>query len=181
MSAPLSALRKPDKSSFRLKCEESTLIRIFFPPLAQELLESLKTLKVEEGDTNSLQIVEKEEAADTLPSLLLQHSEDEGRSAEASTALVQSDDAAAAAPYVHADMFGYGAKTDLHVCPPAFASGYTTMEMFQQAMPQGSPASTPADQGRYPEMADLMVGNARLDYIRRFSGTSIMDDMFTIM
>lgn len=145
-------------------------------------MESLNTLKVEEGDTNSLQIVEKEEAADTLPSPLLQHSEDEGRSAEASTALVQRDDAAAAAaPYVHADMFGYGAKTDLHVCPPAFASGYTTMEMFQQAMPQGAPASTPADQGRYPEMADLMVGNTRLDYIRRFSGTSITDDMFTMM
>lgn len=136
---------------------------------------------MEEGDTNSLQIVEKEEAADTLPSPLLQHSEDEGCSAETSTALVQRDDAAAAAPYVHADMLAYGAKTDLHVCPPAFASGYTTMEMFQQAMPQGAPASTPADQGRYPEIADLMVGNTKLDYIRRFSGTSITDDMFTIM
>lgn len=136
---------------------------------------------MEEGDTNSLQIIEKEEAADALPPPLLQHSEDEGRSAEASTTLVQRDDAAAAAPYVHADMLGYGAKTDLHVCPPAFASGYTTMEMFQQAMPQGAPASTPADQGRYPEMADLMVGNTRLDYIRRFSDTSITDDMFTMM
>lgn len=151
--------------------------------LVQELLESLNTLKVEEGDTNSLQIVEKEEAAHTLPSPLLQHSEDEGRSAEASTPLLQRDDAAAAAatPYVHADMLGYGANTDVHVCPPAFASGYTTMEMFQQAMPQGAPASPPADKARYPEMADLMVGNTRLDHIRRFSGTSITDDMFTIM
>lgn len=136
---------------------------------------------MEEGDTNSLQIVEKEEDVDTLPSPLLQPSEDEGRSAETSTALVQRDDAAAAAPYIHADMLACGAKMDLHVCPPAFASGYTTMEMFQQAMPQGEPASTPADQGRYPQMADLMVGNAKLDYIRRFSGTSITDDMFTIM
>lgn len=181
MFKALPALWKPDKTSFCLTCEESTLIRIFFFLLFQELLESLSTLKVEEGDTNSLQIVEKEEAADTLPSPLLQHSEDEGCSAEASTALVQRDDAAAAAPYIHEDMLGYGAKTDLNVCPPAFASGYTTMEMFQQAMPQVAPASTPADQGRYPEMADLMVGNTKLDYIRRFSGTSITDDMFTIM
>lgn len=148
----------------------------------QELLESINTLKVEEWYTNSLQIVEKEEVipACTLASLLplLHVSEDEGDSQEMTCNWIQRDTEDATGdvlPDVTAETFSQ--RTDLQTSPFAFSSEYTTMETFQQAMPQGGPAKTSVTQGTgsEPEDTDLTVVKSELEYVRQFSTSPILD------
>lgn len=104
----------------------------------------MNTLKIEEWETNSLQIVEIEQfiAANTSPSTppLLHESEDEGDSSNVIWNGIQvnpGDAAGDITSYVREETFTDVQQTDLEATPFAFSSGYTTMEMFQQAMPQG--------------------------------------------
>lgn len=102
----------------------------------------MNTLKIEEWETNSLQIVEIEEfnAASTLPSMppLLPVSEDEAESSVViwNSIQINSGDAAGES-YIREEIFTNVQQRDLEASPFVFASGYTTMEMFQQVMPQG--------------------------------------------
>ncbi|XP_053266809.1 interleukin-31 receptor subunit alpha isoform X2 [Pleuronectes platessa] len=109
-----------------------------------ELLDSLKHLNIEES-TDSLQIVEKEALVppNTLASVLVllheEEEEEEGHSPEMTW--VQSDIEEHPAGDIEPDH-----TTDNFRSPPcAFSSDYTTMEMFQQQMPQGSPANPETD------------------------------------
>lgn len=156
----------------------------------QELLETINTLKVEEGDTDSLQIVDKDEeqeeaaAASAAAEALLpwlpqdkedeEDEEDEDHFAETLTASIQGQPAGGAAdisPYIPADAFTGGPQVDLHKGPPpATVSGYTTLEMFQQATPQGAPASTQTGGGRQTEEEEV---KPRSSYIRPLSTNSV--------
>lgn len=104
----------------------------------------MNTLKMEEWEMNSLQIVEKEEfiAASSSSSTppLLNESEDEGDSSDLRWNGVQISSAEADGDipsYVREETFTDVQQMDLEASPFAFSSGYTTMEMFQQVMPQG--------------------------------------------
>lgn len=94
---------------------------------------------MEERDTDSLQIVEKEQASAACTSasvaLLLQVTEDDGDSAFCKWAQEDTED-------VPGDTLTDVQQTDLHAAPLAFASGYTTMETFRQAMAQEVPLTT---------------------------------------
>lgn len=148
----------------------------------QELLESIHTLKVEEWDTNSLQIVEKEDAASTLPSMvpLLCASEDEADSPEMTRNWIQRETEDATGdipPNITAETLPDIQQTDPRSSPLAFPSGYTTMEMFQQGMPQGVPADASVTQATEsdPEDTDSTVVKSGLDYIGQFSTSPISD------
>lgn len=67
-------------------------------------------------------------------------------------------------------------QTDLQSFPFPFPSGYTTMEMFQQVMPQSITAVT-QDMESDPEDTDLTVFNPKpgLDYVRQFSTSPVSD------
>ncbi|XP_044030201.1 uncharacterized protein LOC122865602 isoform X2 [Siniperca chuatsi] len=136
-------------------------------PSELELLESINTLKVEEWDTNSLQIIEKEDEipastlASTLP--LLHVSEDEGDSPEITFNWIQRDTEDATGdilPDITAETFLDIHRTDPQSSPFAFSSEYTTMEMFQQGMPQGMPVNTSVTEAMEsdPEDTDLTEG-----------------------
>ncbi|KAM3599540.1 uncharacterized protein V6R79_007627 [Siganus canaliculatus] len=124
-------------------------------PCELELLESVKTLMVEEWDTNSLQIVEKEAvmppsthaSTSTLP--LLSASEDEGDS---------DDDVGDVSEHTPAQSVH---RTELQA-PLAFTSGYTTMEMWQAAAPRSE--TSPKEKEK-----------AGLAYVRQFSTSPILD------
>ncbi|XP_060928588.1 interleukin-31 receptor subunit alpha [Limanda limanda] len=110
-----------------------------------ELLDSLKHLNVEES-TDSLQIVEKEALVppNTLASvfvLLHDEEEEEGHSPEMTCTWVQSDIEEHPAGDIEPDH----TADNFHSSPCAFSSDYTTMEMFQQQMPQGSTANPETD------------------------------------
>lgn len=65
------------------------------------------------------------------------------------------------------DEFGDVHETHLNAAP--LAGGYTTMEMFRQAVS----TSTPVSQEREP---DVTVLRAQLDYVRQFSTDSTWDN-----
>ncbi|XP_042364754.1 leukemia inhibitory factor receptor isoform X2 [Plectropomus leopardus] len=142
-------------------------------PCVQELLESINTLRVEEWDTNSLQIVEKEVVipACTLPSMLplLHASEDERDSTEMTCGQIQRDTEDATGdipPDVTAETLPNIPRTNPPISPFAFTSDYTTMEMFQQGMLQGVPANTSMQvMERELEDADTTVVKSGLNYI----------------
>lgn len=160
----------------------------------QELLETINTLKVEEGDTDSLQIVDKDKeqeeeaaAASAAAEALLpwlpqgeedeedkEDEEDEDHFAESLTASIQGQPAGGAAdisPYIPADSFTGGPRVDLRKGPPpATVSGYTTLEMFQQSTPQGAPASTQTGGGRQTEEEEV---KPRSNYISPLSTNSV--------
>ncbi|XP_059213570.1 LOW QUALITY PROTEIN: interleukin-31 receptor subunit alpha [Centropristis striata] len=153
-------------------------------PCELELLESINALKVEEWDTNSLQIVEKEDVipVSTLPSMLplLHASEDEEDSPEIICNWIQTDTEDAAgdiSPDITAETFSDVQQTKPQSSAVIFSSDYTTMEMFQQGMPQGVPVNMAVTQAveNKPEDTDLTVVKSRLDYIRQFSTSPIMD------
>lgn len=156
----------------------------------QELLETINTLKVEEGDTDSLQIMDKDRkeeeaaAASAAAEALLpwlpqdkedeEDEEDEDHFAKTLTASIQGQPAGGTAdipPYIPADAFTGGPRVDLHKGPPpATVSGYTTLEMFQQATPQGAPASTQTGGGWQTEEEEA---KPRSNYIRPLSSNSV--------
>ncbi|XP_035524312.1 interleukin-31 receptor subunit alpha [Morone saxatilis] len=144
-------------------------------------LELLESMKVEEWDTNSLQILEKEEVipASTLASLpLLCATEDEEDSSEIicnwfhRDAEVSSGDIL---PDITAETSSGIQRTDLQISPLAFTCGYTTMEMFQQGMLPNTPTVTQAMESKAGDM-DLTVVKSRLDYIRQFSTSPVLDN-----
>ncbi|XP_073333660.1 leukemia inhibitory factor receptor [Pagrus major] len=145
-----------------------------------ELLESLNTLKVEEWDTNSLQIVEKEDVipASALTSILplLHPSEDEEDSEDMTCEWFQRDSEDPSDDILPDDTTESCAdiqRTNLQTSTQAFPTGYTTMEMFQQGAPQ--PVSTPDTQESNPEEVDLTAVKSSLDYVRQFSTSPILD------
>ncbi|XP_026210273.1 interleukin-31 receptor subunit alpha isoform X2 [Anabas testudineus] len=143
-----------------------------------ELLESINTLKVEEWDTNSLQIVEKEAviSANMLP--LLDTSEDRGDSAQMTSNWIQRDteDVTGGIP-PGAITCSNTPQTDLHGSPFAFSSEYTTMEIFNRLMPQGIPGNTDVNQAEESEFegTDWTVVKPGMDYIRQFSTSPTLD------
>ncbi|KAK9532306.1 hypothetical protein VZT92_009695 [Zoarces viviparus] len=148
-------------------------------PCELDLLESIDTLRVAEWDTNSLRLVEREDAtpASTSPSMLslLHTSEDEGDSPETTRDWIQGDTEDAAG-----DTWPDIRWTDTQSCPFAVSSAYTTLDMFQR----GTPANTPVTQATEskPEDTDLTAAKSGLDYIRQFSTSPIMDGkMATIL
>ncbi|XP_047185518.1 leukemia inhibitory factor receptor isoform X2 [Scophthalmus maximus] len=141
-------------------------------PWEMELLsKSIKTLTVEEWDTDSLRIVEKEGVV--LPSVLLllhdsKDEEDEEDEEDSSEAICNwTLDTEHAGGHVVPDDTT-DAVSDFQSSPVAFSSEYTTLESFQQLMPQGNPAIT-QDLGSDPP--DTTVVKLRLDYVKRFSAS----------
>ncbi|XP_068562652.1 interleukin-31 receptor subunit alpha [Cebidichthys violaceus] len=147
-------------------------------PCELDLLESINTLRVEEWDTNSLRLVEKEDAtpASASPSMLslLHASEDEGDSAEMTRDRIQRDteDAAGDVPPDGAEgTFPDIRRTDTQSSPFAFSSEYTTLDMFQRGMPANT-SVTQATENK-PEDTDSTVVKSGLDYIRQFSTSPV--------
>ncbi|XP_041667432.1 protein sidekick-2 [Cheilinus undulatus] len=147
-------------------------------PRELELLESISTLKVEEWDTNSFQIVKKEDVmptptlASALP--LLHALEDDDNQRERSCDWISSDteeETEDTGPDLTTQTISDIPRTDLQSSTFAFQSGYTTMEMFQQVMPQEVPVTALVTQtmGRETEEKDLSMVKSRLDYTRQFS------------
>ncbi|XP_070845522.1 interleukin-31 receptor subunit alpha [Chaetodon trifascialis] len=168
---------------------DSSAIQKIEGPFELELLESINTLKVEEWDTNSLQVVENQDVipAGSSPSmpLLLHAAEDEEDSPEMTCSELQTD-TKDVSPEVTTGTFSDIQRTDLHSSAFAFQSGYTTMEMFQQMMPQGVAANTAVTQESEPEEMDglqLTAMKSGLHYVRQFSTSPILnnDDMSTIL
>ncbi|XP_029300291.1 interleukin-31 receptor subunit alpha [Cottoperca gobio] len=168
------SIPNPGNSNAMQKIEESCEL---------QLLESINRLKVEEWDTNSLQIVEREEVipAGMLPSMfpLLHASDDEERSTEITCNWNQRDteDATGDIPSdITAEIFPDIQRTDPQSSPFAFPSEYTTMAMFQRGMLQGVPANTSVtqDADREPEDTDFTVMKS-LDYIEHLSTCQILD------
>lgn len=141
---------------------------------------------MEEWDTKSLQIVEKEAVipASTLPSMLplLSDSVDEADSAELTWFQRDSDDTSGDA--LPDDTSLDAGQTVFRSPPFAFPSGYTTLEMLQQVIPQGTPpVNTTEVTESEPEDADLTVVKSGVEYVRQFSTSPIMDSdqMSTIL
>lgn len=143
---------------------------------------------MEEWDTNSLHVVEKEAVilASTLPltSPLLHESEGEEESPEMTCDDgVQRDDdddddaTGNIIPHVTADTLSDMQLTNLQSSPFAFSSEYTTLETFQQVIPQGTPANTLDTEAMEsePEGMDLTVVKSRFDYVGQFSTSPVLD------
>ncbi|XP_039863222.1 protein sidekick-1 isoform X1 [Simochromis diagramma] len=152
-------------------------------PCELELLEAINTLKAEEWETKSLHIIEKEAVppATILPAMLplLCGLDKRGDSPGITCNWIQTetDDATGnISPNNTTDTLLETQQTDLQSFPFPFPSGYTTMEMFQQVMPQSITAVT-QDMESDPEDADLTVFNPKpgLDYVRQFSTSPVSD------
>lgn len=135
--------------------ENSNVIRKLDMSCKAELMESLKTLKVEEWDTNSLQIIEEAVAHISLP--FLRTTEEVADSPESASDWIQRDmgkDIICDTPEGTEER-GLGSHT-------AFNGGYTTMEMFQQVLM--SP-SIPVTTVTIATEKELVVIKPGLDYV----------------
>ncbi|KAM9307003.1 interleukin-31 receptor subunit alpha isoform 2-T2 [Pholidichthys leucotaenia] len=143
-----------------------------------ELLDTIRTLIVEEWETKSLQIVEREAAvpASTLPSMfpLLCGSKEDENSQEMTCNWIQTDiddPSEDILPDRTTVLSLDTQQTALQSSPFAFPSGYTTIEMFQQGIPQGVTANrvptTVVEEE--PEDTDVTAVKAGFDYMRQFS------------
>ncbi|KAM4532117.1 interleukin-31 receptor subunit alpha [Fundulus diaphanus] len=156
-----------------------------------ELLEALATLKVEEWDTKSLQILEREAPIPphTLPSMLplLRTCEDVGDSPEVLYPWSERDTDSGTEDSLRddtADTLLDTQRTHLQSSPLTFSGGYTTMAMFQQLIPQGTAADTsdaPSPESPPEDLTALKL--MRLDYVRQFSTSPPSDSehMSTIL
>ncbi|TNM92191.1 hypothetical protein fugu_019203 [Takifugu bimaculatus] len=129
------SIPNPEKSNTLQKIEMTNEL---------ELLQSISTLRVEDWETDSLQIIKREQITTAfisagIPSLP-EDSEDE-----------------------------LGDVQETQAALPALVGGYTTMEMFRQAVP----ASTPAKREGEPDVTTM---RSQLDYVRQFSTDSTCDD-----
>ncbi|KAG7499681.1 interleukin-31 receptor subunit alpha-like [Solea senegalensis] len=138
-------------------------------PGEMELFTSIfSTLKIEEWDTSSLQIVEREDEVPPIivPLVLSFHhdSEDED-SAERTCNWIQSASGGDDAPNI---------ISNLPTSTFAFSSEYTTMEMFQQAMPQVAPAVDTAisQTGDSSDAQDTTVVKTSLDHVGQLTSNS---------
>ncbi|XP_023122415.2 interleukin-31 receptor subunit alpha isoform X2 [Amphiprion ocellaris] len=145
-------------------------------------LAAINTLQVEEWDTNSLQIVEKEAVipASTLPLVLplLCAAEDEEDAPEMTCDWNQTDTDSAAgetSPGDATDMFSDTQQTNLQSSPMVFSGGYTTMEMFQQTMPQRVAVNTAVTEGMESQPENMTVLKSGMDYVRQFSTSPSLD------
>ncbi|KAM6975868.1 leukemia inhibitory factor receptor [Tautogolabrus adspersus] len=147
-----------------------------------ELLESISPLKVEEWETSSLQIVEREEmipdctSPSTLP--LLHALEDQEDESGTTCDWIPCDTTDDNLPDITAETNSDIPRTDLQSSTFAFPSGYTTIEMFQQVTPRAVPANsfvTKAMEGE-TEDTDLTVVMSRFDYVGQFSTSPILDN-----
>ncbi|XP_071322000.1 interleukin-31 receptor subunit alpha [Trachinotus anak] len=158
-------------------------------PCEVELLECINTLKVEEWDTNSLQLVEKEAVVlpNRLPSVLplLHNSEDEEDSLEMTSNWFQRDSEDATGDILPDENTYNVRQTNFQTSPFAFSSEYTTMEMLQQVIPQASPANTAVTQAVESDPEDTQGTELRstLDYVRQFSTSPTLgsEEMATIL
>ncbi|KAM4528250.1 leukemia inhibitory factor receptor [Odontesthes bonariensis] len=144
----------------------STALQKLDRPCQLELLEAIATLTVEEWDTKSLHILEKEAVipAATLPSMLplLRTTEDEMDSPETTSNWIQRDTVSETGeifPDDSPDPSLDTRRTELQSSPFVFPSDYTTMEMFQKLMPHGLPADT----------AVTPATGGKPDYVRQIS------------
>ncbi|KAM4719594.1 interleukin-31 receptor subunit alpha [Anableps anableps] len=153
-----------------------------------ELLEVLATLKVEEWDTKSFQILDREamippHTSSMLP--LLRTCEEDNP--EMTHTLNERDTDSVTEDNLHddpADTSLDTQSTHFQSSPLTFAGGYTTMEMFQQLAPQGMAAdssNTPRIEST-PEESTVLK-SMRLDYVRQFSTSPPSDSehMSTIL
>ncbi|XP_034565717.1 interleukin-31 receptor subunit alpha [Notolabrus celidotus] len=157
---------------------KSNAMQITEGPRELELLELINTLKVEEGDTNSLQIIEREEktsACTSTSNLPLLHAAevDEESQPEMTHDWIHSaakDTSGETLPDSMTDTTPDIQRTDLQSSTFAFPTGYTTIELFQQMMPQGVPANTSLTQVMEgePEDEDMTERGSRLEYVRQF-------------
>ncbi|XP_072227845.1 interleukin-31 receptor subunit alpha [Leuresthes tenuis] len=155
-------------------------------PCQLELLEAIATLTVEELDTKSLQILEKEAVipAATLPSMLrlLSTTEDETDSPETTSNWIQRDTVSETGELFPDDSTDTSLDTrraELQSSLFVFPSDYTTLEMFQKLTPHGVPADAAVTTGSKPE--NLTLVRLGSDYVRQISTSPTSDsDMFTI-
>lgn len=104
---------------------------------------------MEDWETDSLQIVEKEQVVTAFISAAMP------------PLLVGSEDGLG-------DGLGDVQETHPRAAPPALVGGYTTMEMFRQAVPDNTPANREGE----PEATAM---RSQLDYVRQFSTDSTCD------
>lgn len=83
-------------------------------------------------------------------------------------------DAGALSPVLEADSVLEKQRADCLGCTVAFTSDYTTMEMFQQMMPQ-TPAHEVIPTGMKTKSEEFTVVRTKLDYVRQFSTSSTSD------
>ncbi|XP_070408549.1 interleukin-31 receptor subunit alpha [Nothobranchius furzeri] len=156
-----------------------------------ELLEACATLIVEELDTKSLHILEREDVslAGTLPMTLplLKTEEDVQESPEIACNWIQTDTESAAGdnlPEDTAEALLDTHRTQVHGLPLDFASDYTTMEMFQQLMPQDGVANSTVTVAIEDKPEDsTALKSMRRDYVRQFSTSPPSDSehMVTVL
>ncbi|KAM4634059.1 interleukin-6 receptor subunit beta [Polymixia lowei] len=160
----------------------SSAIQKIDGPYELELREPINTQKLEEWDTDSLQIIE---LSPTVTSYLTHDTEVERNSHSE-----LSPDAPCVDQYQRdtgstsgelssgatADASSNMQQKDSQSSPFNFTSGYTTMELFQQAVPQSVAASiTTVSQAaaHKPEETDSTVIRSELDYVRQFSTSPV--------
>ncbi|KAK5852306.1 hypothetical protein PBY51_023785 [Eleginops maclovinus] len=168
------SIPNPGKSNAMQKIEE---------PCELELLGSINHLKVEEWDTNSLKIVKKEVIpAGPLTSMLpvFHASDDEEDSTEMTCNWIQGDtgDSTEEIPSdINEKIIPDIKMTDPQSSPFTFPCDYTTIEMFQQGIPQSMPVRTSVTQDTEsePEDKEWTVGKSGLDYISQFSTSPTLD------
>ncbi|MED6250979.1 hypothetical protein ATANTOWER_018123 [Ataeniobius toweri] len=163
----------------------SIAVQIIESPSQLELLVALATVKVEEWDTKSLQLLEKEAVipfASVLP--LLRNCEDVRDSPEITHTWSERDTDSATEDNLHDDTLQDTQSTHFQSSPLPFAGGYTTMEMLQQLIPQGMAAdssNTPSIESTPEDLT--MLKSMKLDYMRQFSSSPPSDSehMSTIL
>ncbi|KAK5611966.1 hypothetical protein CRENBAI_005384 [Crenichthys baileyi] len=159
----------------------SNAVQIIESPSQLELLVALATLKVEEWDTKSLQLLEKEAViplASVLP--LLRNCEDVRDSPENTHTWSERDTDSATEDNLHDDTLQDTRSTHFQSSPLPFAGGYTTMEMLQQLIPQGMAAdssNTPSIESTPEDLT--MLKSMKLDYMRQFSSSPPSDNEHT--
>lgn len=151
----------------------------------QELLGSINHLEVEEWDTNSLKIVEKQEVipASPLSSMLplLHASDDEEEDSTEMTCNWIQGDTGDSTEEIPSDITGKIIpdinRIDPQSSPFTFPCDYTTIEIFQQGIPQSMPARTSFSQDTEsdPEDTEWTVVKSGLDYMSQFSTSPILD------
>ncbi|XP_028457817.1 interleukin-31 receptor subunit alpha [Perca flavescens] len=158
----------------------SNALQKIIGPCELELLESINALKAEEWDTYSLQIVEKEDVIPASTLALYRAFEEEEDSPESSCNWMQRDTEDASEgipPVITAETFPDIHRTDPQSSPFAFSSGYTTMELFQQGIPQGMSANTSVTQATESKSEDTDL------IVVKFSTSPVLnsENIFTIL
>ncbi|XP_034048891.1 interleukin-31 receptor subunit alpha isoform X2 [Thalassophryne amazonica] len=152
-----------------------------FLNLTQALLKD--TLQVEHWDANNLQIVGKEVAApQTIP--LLHQVCDTRTSPDVTSAWTQGS-GGAITPCVSAASGTDTQRTEVQRSPFTFLNGYTTMEMFQQAVPQSTTGNTTVSHSTTEQTVDkdATLLRSALGYVGQDASSPVTDrkDTSTIL